>query len=106
MPKVYVIDSPQPNAFATGRNHRNAAVAASTGLLQQLTREEIAGVMAHELAHVKNRDTLTMTVAATIAGAVSMIANVAFFFGGNRDSNNGLGVIGVIVAAVTAPLAA
>jgi len=104
MPKVYLIDNPQPNAFATGRNPANAAVAATTGLLQQLSREEIAGVMAHELAHVKNRDTLTMTVAATIAGAISMIANFAFFFGGNR--NNPLGIVGVILAAITAPFAA
>ena len=69
------IDNPQPNAFATGRNPENAAVAVTTGLLQQLSREEVAGVMAHELAHVKNRDTLTMTIAATIAGAISMLAN-------------------------------
>ena len=104
MPKVYLIDSPQPNAFATGRNPENAAVAATTGLLDQLSREEVAGVMAHELAHVKNRDTLTMTVAATIAGAIAMLGNFAFFFGGNR--NNPLGFIGVIVAVITAPLAA
>ena len=75
MPKVYVIDNPQPNAFATGRNPENAAVAATTGLLQNLTDEEVAGVMAHELAHVKNRDTLIMTITATIAGAISMLAN-------------------------------
>ena len=104
MPKLYLIDNPQPNAFATGRNPQNAAVAATTGLLQHLSREEIAGVMAHELAHVKNRDTLTMTIAATIAGAISMIANFALFFGGNR--NNPLGIVGVILAAITAPLAA
>ena len=105
MPKVYLIDNPQPNAFATGRNPENAAVAATTGLLQHLSREEVAGVMAHELAHVKNRDTLTMTIAATIAGAISMLANFAFFFGGNRN-NNPLGFVGVILAAITAPLAA
>ena len=104
MPKLYVIDNPQPNAFATGRNPQNAAVAATTGLLQNLPREEIAGVMAHELAHVKNRDTLTMTIAATIAGAIAMLANFAFFFGGNR--NNPLGFVGVLLAAITAPLAA
>ena len=104
MPKVYVIDNPQPNAFATGRNPENAAVAATTGLLQQLTREEVAAVMAHELAHVKNRDTLIMTVAATIAGAISMLANFALFFGGSR--NNPLGIVGVILAAITAPVAA
>ena len=104
MPKVYVIDNPQPNAFATGRNPENAAVAATTGLLQSLTREEVAGVMAHELAHVKNRDTLIMTIAATIAGAVSMLANFALFFGGSR--NNPLGIVGVLLAAITAPIAA
>jgi heat shock protein HtpX len=103
-PKVYLIDNPQPNAFATGRNPKNAAVAATTGLLQQLSREELAGVIAHELAHIKNRDTLTMTVAATFAGAVGMLANFAFFFGDNR--NNPLGVVGVILAALTAPIAA
>ena len=106
MPKVYVIDDPQPNAFATGRNPENAAVAATTGLLSHLTAEEVAGVMAHELAHVKNRDTLIMTVTATIAGAISMLANFAFFFGGNRDSNSPFGPIAVILAAITAPFAA
>jgi len=106
MPRVYVMDNPQPNAFATGRNPQNAAVAATTGLLQTLTREEIAGVMAHELAHIQNRDTLTMTITATIAGAISMLANFAFFFGGNRENNNPLGIIGLIVAAIVAPLAA
>lgn len=107
MPKVYVIENPQPNAFATGRNPENAAVAATTGLLRSLSREEIAAVMAHELGHVKNRDTLTMTITATIAGAVSMLANFALFFGGgSRDNNNPLGAVGVIVAALVAPLAA
>jgi heat shock protein HtpX len=107
MPKVYVIDSPQPNAFATGRNPENAAVAATTGLLRSLSREEIAAVMAHELGHVKNRDTLTMTITATIAGAVSMLANFALFFGGSsRDNNNPLGFVAVLVAALVAPLAA
>jgi heat shock protein HtpX len=106
MPKVYVYDSPQPNAFATGRNPQNAAVAASTGLLQRLTPEEVAGVMAHELAHIQNRDTLTMTITATLAGAISMLGNFAFFFGGNRDNNNPLGFIGVLVAMIVAPLAA
>ncbi len=104
MPKVYLIDNPQPNAFATGRNPENAAVAATTGLLDLLDHEEIAGVMAHELAHVKNRDTLIMTVTATIAGAISMIANFALFFGGNRD--NPLGLIGTILLMILAPLAA
>ncbi len=106
MPKVYVYDSPQPNAFATGRNPQNAAVAASTGLLQRLTPEEVAGVMAHELAHIQNRDTLTMTITATLAGAISMLGNFAFFFGGNRDNNNPLGFIGVLIAMIVAPLAA
>jgi heat shock protein HtpX len=105
MPKVYLIDSPQPNAFATGRNPDNAAVAASTGLLQRLTYEEVAGVMAHELAHVQHRDTLTMTITATLAGAISMLGNFAFFFGGNRN-NNGPGIIGVLLAMIVAPLAA
>ncbi|MGO4564327.1 zinc metalloprotease HtpX [Rhizobium sp. 2YAF20] len=106
MPRVYLYDSPQPNAFATGRNPDNAAVAASTGLLNALTGEEVAGVMAHELAHVQNRDTLTMTITATLAGAISMLANFAFFFGGRRDSNNPLGFVGVLVAMIVAPLAA
>ena len=104
MPKVYVLQSEQPNAFATGRNPQNAAVAASTALLNELSYEEVAGVMAHELAHIKNYDTLTMTVTATLAGAVSMLANFAMFFGGNR--NNGLGIIGTLLLMVLAPLAA
>lgn len=106
MPKVYVIDNPQPNAFATGRNPENAAVAATTGLLQRLNEDEVAGVMAHELAHVQNRDTLIMTVTATIAGALSMLANFAFFFGGARNNNSPFGMIGVILAAIAAPFAA
>ncbi|MBV2185329.1 MAG: zinc metalloprotease HtpX [Rhizobium sp.] len=107
MPRVYVFDNPQPNAFATGRNPENAAVAASTGLLSRLTPDEVAGVMAHELAHVENRDTLTMTVTATLAGAISMLSNFAFLFGGNRDDrNNPLGIVGVLVAMIVAPLAA
>jgi len=106
MPRVYVFDNPQPNAFATGRNPHNAAVAASTGLLRRLTPKEVAGVMAHELAHVENRDTLTMTITATLAGAISMLGNFAFFFGGRRDDNNPLGFVGVLVAMIVAPLAA
>ena len=108
MPKVFLIDQEQPNAFATGRNPENASVAATTGLLRLLTRDEIAGVMAHELAHVRNRDTLIMTVTATIAGAVGMLANFAFFFGGARDERGGnpLGFVGVILAMIVAPLAA
>nr|WP_197421116.1 zinc metalloprotease HtpX [Kordiimonas lipolytica] len=104
MPRVYIIDNPQPNAFATGRNPENAAVAATTGLLKTLNRAEIEGVMAHELAHVKNRDTLTMTITATIAGAISMLANFALFFGGRRD--NPLGLIGTILVMIFAPMAA
>lgn len=107
MPRVYVINSDQPNAFATGRNPENAAVAASTGLLQALSYEEVAGVMAHELAHVQNRDILTMTITATIAGAISMLANFAMFFGGNRENNNNpLGFIGILIAMIVAPFAA
>lgn len=101
-PKVYVIDTPQPNAFATGRNPENAAVAATTGLLSMLTREEVAGVMAHELAHVQNRDTLTMTVTATIAGAIGMLANFALFFG-NRERG---GLITSLAIMIFAPMAA
>jgi len=104
MPKVYIIDTDQPNAFATGRNPENAAVAATTGLLKILDQEEIAGVMAHELAHVKNRDTLIMTITATIAGALSMLANFALFFGNNR--NNPLGIVGTILVMILAPMAA
>jgi len=108
MPKVYVIDNPQPNAFATGRDPQHAAVAATTGLLSMLTAEEVRGVMAHELAHVKNRDTLTMTITATIAGAISALANFAMFFGGGRDENGngGMGIIGALAVALLAPLAA
>jgi heat shock protein HtpX len=106
MPRVYIIDNPQPNAFATGRNPQNAAVAVHTGLLRLLSREEAAGVIAHELAHIRNRDTLTMTITATIAGAISMLAQFGMFFGGNRDNNNGLGVIGTLAMVILAPIAA
>ncbi len=102
MPRVYLIDSPVPNAFATGRNPRNAAVAASIGLLRILDREEVAAVMAHELAHVKNRDTLTMTMTATIAGAISMLANFGLFFGAGRDRN----WLAMLLAVIVAPFAA
>lgn len=108
MPKVYIIDNDQPNAFATGRNPENAAVAATSGLLRRLSHEEIAAVMAHELAHVKNRDTLTMTITATVAGAISMIANMAMFAGifGGGDNRNPLGFVGILLVAILAPLAA
>jgi heat shock protein HtpX len=108
MPRVYVLHNPQPNAFATGRNPQNAAVAASTGLLESLSREEVAGVMAHELAHIKNRDTLIMTVAATIGGAISMLAQYLQFsalFGGNRN-NNGPGILATLATVLLAPFAA
>ncbi|MEM6534970.1 MAG: zinc metalloprotease HtpX [Pseudomonadota bacterium] len=101
-PKIYIIDTAQPNAFATGRNPANAAVAATTGLLNLLTREETAGVMAHELAHVQNRDTLTMTVTATIAGAIGMLANFALFFS-NRERG---GLVSGLLIMIFAPMAA
>jgi heat shock protein HtpX len=109
MPRVYVMQNDQPNAFATGRNPEHAAVCASTGLLQVLSRDELAGVLAHELTHVKNRDTLIMTIAATIGGAVSMLAQYMQFgmlFGGNRDDRGGLGAVGALLAIIVAPLAA
>lgn len=104
MPKVHIIEKDQPNAFATGRSPENASVAATTGLLRNLTATEVSGVMAHELAHVRNRDTLTMTITATIAGAVSMLANLALFFGGRRDSP--LGFVGALLVMFLAPMAA
>ncbi len=106
MPRVFVMDNPQPNAFATGRNPQNAAVAVTTGLMQSLSREELSGVIAHELAHIKNHDTLMMTITATIAGAISMVAQFGMFFGGNRDNNNGPGIIGSIAMMILAPLGA
>lgn len=107
MPRVYLIDNDQPNAFATGRNPQNAAVAATTGLLRMLNRDEVAGVMAHELAHIKHRDTLTMTITATIAGAISMLANIGLLFGGgNRENGSPFGAIGTILMVILAPLAA
>lgn len=104
MPRVYLIDTDAPNAFATGRNPQNAAVAATTGLLSMLSREEVAGVMAHELGHVRNRDTLIMTMVATIAGAISMIANFGLFFGGHGE--NRPNPIVAIAAVFMAPFAA
>lgn len=103
-PAVYLIDTPQPNAFATGRSPNNAAVAVTRGLLQSLSREELAGVVAHELAHIRNHDTAIMTVTATFAGAISMLANFALFFGGRRE--NGLGIVGTIAMMFLAPIAA
>ncbi len=108
MPKVYVIPTETPNAFATGRNPQHAAVAATEGILKVLNDDELEGVMAHELTHVKNRDTLISSVVATIAGAISMLANMAMWagiFGGGRDRNRGNG-IGLLVMAIVAPLAA
>ncbi|MXU66480.1 zinc metalloprotease HtpX [Oceanomicrobium pacificus] len=105
MPKVYLIRDNQPNAFATGRNPENAAVAATTGIMSLLSREELEGVMAHELAHIKNRDTLIMTIAATIAGAISMLAQFGLFFGNGRD-RGALGVVGMLLAVFLAPIAA
>ena len=106
MPKVYVINSPQPNAFATGRDPEHAAIAASTGLLNRLDAREVAAVMAHELAHVRNRDTRVMTITATIAGAIGMLASFAFFFGGGRGDNRPLGGLGALLVMLLAPLAA
>jgi len=106
MPRVYLMDSPQPNAFATGRNPQHAAVCATTGLLNTLSRDEVAGVIGHELGHVRNHDTLTMTITATIAGAISMLAQFGMFFGGRRDNDSGLGVVGSLLMLVLAPVAA
>jgi heat shock protein HtpX len=105
MPRVCIVENDQPNAFATGRDPEHAAVCATTGLLNRVSDEELAGVLAHELGHVKNRDTLTMTITATIAGAVSMLANFALFFGGDRR-NNPLGIVGVLLVSILAPIAA
>ncbi len=111
MPRVYIIPSDTPNAFATGRNPHNAAVAATEGIMRLLSREELEGVMAHELAHVRNRDTLISTIAATIAGAIAMLGNMlqwaAIFGGGNRDEENGGGgMLGSLAMAFIAPMAA
>ncbi|SES09696.1 heat shock protein HtpX [Tranquillimonas rosea] len=103
MPAVYLIDTPQPNAFATGRSPNNAAVAVTAGLMRSLSREELAGVIAHELAHIRNHDTAIMTVTATFAGAISMLANFALFFGGSRER---LGLVGTLAMMFLAPMAA
>jgi len=109
MPRVYVIPTPSPNAFATGRSPRHAAVAVTEGILGLMDREELEGVLAHELAHVRNRDTLISTIAATLAGVIMMLANMArwaAFFGGGRDDEDRGGVLGLVVMAVLAPFAA
>lgn len=106
-PKVYVVENATPNAFATGRNPEHGAVAVTTGIMQALNRDELAGVLAHELAHIKNRDILISSVAAVMAGAISHLATMAMFFGGNRNSEGGSGnpLVGLI-AMLIAPLAA
>jgi heat shock protein HtpX len=106
MPKVFITENPQPNAFATGRDPDHAAVCVTTGLLQQVSQEELAGVLAHELGHVKHRDTLTMTITAVMAGAISMLANMAFFMGGSRDREHPLGMVGMLLVTLLAPIAA
>ena len=105
MPRVYIIDEPQPNAFATGRNPEHAAVAATTGIVQLLSERELRAVMAHELTHVRNRDTLISTLSATVAGAISMLANFGMFFGGSDRDRGGNPVIAIIVM-ILAPIAA
>lgn len=105
MPRTFIVDDPQPNAFATGRSPERAAVAATTGLLDRLTPDEVVGVMAHELAHVRNRDTLTMSVAATIGGAVGMLANVFSLFGGDRENKSPIaGIVAILLAPLVAVL--
>jgi len=104
MPKVFISENPQPNAFATGRNPDHAAVCVTSGLLAKVNNEELAGVIAHELGHVRNRDTLTMTITAVIAGAIGMLAHFAFFMGGRR--NNPLGMVGMLLVMLLAPFAA
>jgi heat shock protein HtpX len=110
MPKVYIIPSEQPNAFATGRNPENSAVAVTAGIMRVLSRDELSGVIGHELAHIKNRDILIGTIAATIAGAISMIANIAQFsllFGGRSDDEEGgTNPIAMLVSIIVAPIAA
>ncbi len=106
MPRVYVMENPQPNAFATGRNPEHAAVAVTTGLLNTVNHEELSGVLAHELGHIKNRDTLLMTITATIAGAISMLANFGFYFGGRSNNNGNIGFIGSLLLLILGPLAA
>ncbi|MCO6502685.1 MAG: zinc metalloprotease HtpX [Acidimicrobiales bacterium] len=106
MPALYVIDSPQPNAFATGRSPNKAAVAVTTGILQVLDHDELEGVLAHELAHVRNRDILISSIAAMIGAAISILMRFAFWFGRGDDRNNPLGAIGLLISLIVAPLAA
>jgi heat shock protein HtpX len=106
MPRVYVIPDPSPNAFATGRNPRHAAVAATEGILRLLDQRELEGVIAHELAHVKHRDILISSVAATIAAAIMMAARFAVFFGGGRDDREGTNPVAMLLMLVLAPIAA
>ncbi len=106
MPRVYVIEEDQPNAFATGRNPEHAAVAATTGIMRILSYRELRGVMAHELAHVKNRDILISTISATMAGAISALANFAMFFGGRDEDGRPVNPIAAILLSILAPIAA
>ena len=105
-PRIYLIESPQPNAFATGRSPKHAAVAVTSGILQILTDDELEGVLAHELAHVSNRDILISSIAAMIASALTMLARMAFWFGGGNNRESPLGAIGAIISLVVAPIAA
>ena len=107
MPKVYVSENLQPNAFATGRDPEHGAVCVTTGLMERCSSEELAGVIAHELGHIRNRDTLIMTIVAVVAGAIGMLANMAMFMGGSGDrERNPLGIVGVILVMMLAPIAA
>jgi heat shock protein HtpX len=106
MPTIHVIDSPQPNAFATGRNPKKAAVAVTTGILDILDYEELEGVLGHELAHVQNRDILISSIAAMLGAAIAILARMAFWFGGGDNRNNPLGIIGVLISLIVAPLLA
>ncbi len=106
MPRLYIMDNPQPNAFATGRNPENAAIAVTTGLLRTVDEAELAGVIAHELGHVRNRDTLLMTITATVAGAISMLANFGLYFGGRSNDSGHIGIVGTLLLVILGPLAA